>query len=484
MHFRVMTIFARHVACLCVLAGLLGYPDPWAVAFTALRGNTPSHRTSSRIVERRPSRQHNFWPCSTKASTIPRDGPIFGVEHGTREGSSEVGGLGRKDSLEQFERDVDFVVNDLRKGPDMTIPRLYRGKPGRDLVMSNVFNLEMWGRHTSRWRYMRYLLEVPTSRLIRSIYPQMLMLTGWTVVAVLLESGPHPLVQRFKVPLTPLSLISTFVGALITMRSNQGLNRLAEGRVAWGRVIMLVRDTSQLLSEYVFPVNEQLGLFAARHISMFGWLHKCFLREEDDSDIVTAMLPNRADSDFILGQRKHQAAAISRLRQIMATLRERNEIPLCAHQAIEFNLLELNRVLGMCERIKGSMIPPVYTSHAGRLLVFYLMFLPLALHGTLSAPLTVLVTTMVGYSMLGLDEISHTLECPFRLMPLHQQSGNAMMDSMEAFVKRPPPLLEDSTGRREKVGKETEEEDFVGTAKLYFGEGPGGDAGVDLDQLD
>ena len=79
----------------------------------------------------------------------------------------------------------------------------------------------------------------------------------------------------------------------------------------------------------------------------------------------------------------------------------------------------------MCERLRGSPIPPVYTSHTSRLLVFYLLFLPLALHGSETRKfVTVLVTSTVSYAMLGLDEISHVLEQPFGLMPLHQLSRN------------------------------------------------------------
>lgn len=55
-----------------------------------------------------------------------------------------------------------------------------------------------------------------------------------------------------------------------------------------------------------------------------------------------------------------------------------------------------------------------------------------------------LMTGSIGFSMLGLDEISHQLEQPFRLMPLQQLSVMAMRDVADAFVC-PPPKLRDKT---------------------------------------
>jgi predicted membrane chloride channel (bestrophin family) len=76
------------------------------------------------------------------------------------------------------------------------------------------------------------------------------------------------------------------------------------------------------------------------------------------------------------------------------------------------------------------------------LLVFYLFFLPLALRGgnMLNGLGTVLTTSAVAYTMLGLDEISHLLEQPFKLMPLYHLSKNSMRDVGDAIVCQPPPL--------------------------------------------
>lgn len=51
------------------------------------------------------------------------------------------------------------------------------------------------------------------------------------------------------------------------------------------------------------------------------------------------------------------------------------------------------------------------------------------------------VTSVVAFAMLGLDEISHLLEQPFQLMPLHELSKRMMMDIADSFVYQTPSSL-------------------------------------------
>lgn len=246
------------------------------------------------------------------------------------------------------------------------------------------------------------------------------------------------------IPLASLSLVSTFIALLITIRSNQSLGRLAEARELWGRLFITTRDTAQMLVTYVYPKDKKLGLKAARHLSLMAWLLKDRLRDTNRKDIIEAMLSGESEVDviYLTSQLKKPAAAIARIRQVVADLAARNVLPYAPHQQLEQNLNEMNYILGMCERLRGSPIPPVYTTHTSRLLAFYLIFLPLALHGSRMTKLvSILVTTTVSYAMLGLDEISHILEQPFGLMPLHQLSRNIMSDIADAFVCQPPSFM-------------------------------------------
>lgn len=76
-------------------------------------------------------------------------------------------------------------------------------------------------------------------------------------------------------------------------------------------------DTANLLSEYVYRVNASHGLSALRHLSIFGFLLKARLREEDDSNVIKMMLP-AVDAKFVMSQRKHPVALIMKIRQIVS----------------------------------------------------------------------------------------------------------------------------------------------------------------------
>lgn len=65
-----------------------------------------------------------------------------------------------------------------------------------------------------------------------------------------------------------------------------------------------------------------------------------------------------------------------------------------------------------------------------------------------------IMTWAVGFAMLGLDELSHLCEQPFKFMPLYQISKRSMMAVADSFTCRPPPL----EGEEEERIKVTQEE--------------------------
>ena len=160
------------------------------------------------------------------------------------------------------------------------------------------------------------------------------------------------------------------------------------------------------------------------------------------ADVVRTMLPP-VDAEYVLHQRKLPAAILAKLRQGFQQLGAKGKLTTAEEIALDRSIEQLDHALMTNERIRASPIPPLYTSHTSRLLMFYLGFLPLALRqSSLSGIVTFLVSFVVGYTMLGLDEISHLLEMPFRLMPLRQLSKFCMLDVADALLCQPVPLEE------------------------------------------
>ena len=96
-------------------------------------------------------------------------------------------------------------------------------------------------------------------------------------------------------PLAPLTLISSAVALLLTLRMNLSLLRLQESRLAWGRLVLHARETAGLAATYCAAAPAEA---ICRHLAVLGWCLKASLRAgEDDSDVVSTMLPPATAED-------------------------------------------------------------------------------------------------------------------------------------------------------------------------------------------
>jgi predicted membrane chloride channel (bestrophin family) len=323
------------------------------------------------------------------------------------------------DTLEKFREDVRKVLDISKMSEvDPSLPSLYLSHSPSFTV---IWGDREWNMHTSRWRYVRYMLQFPTSRLLRRTLPQMTVLLIWTCLMISVSSK-DVLLGRMHIGLTPMSLVSTFVAALLTMRSNQGLCRLNDARNAFAQVVQHTRELGQLISVSVIPYDTQMGLLAARHNAAFCWSLNAHVQGTSCDDVTGTLLPNQVDAHFISQyQRKPPAAIIMRLRQILEYLIKRNKIEKEVQKQIFQTISKLNEALTISERIRNSPVPPLYTAHTTRLLVFYLFWLPMALYGTIQKGIATLVVTMaVGYAMLGL--VSGSIPIVISILKNHRVS--------------------------------------------------------------
>ena len=310
------------------------------------------------------------------------------------------------------------------------------------LSYCKTWTLDDWEYHNSRWRYFRYLKNLPRSRLLRRIMPQQLVLLAWTFLCIYGSKNIVSWTQ--KIPLSALGTISSFVAFLLTLRCNQGLSRLDEARRLWSKVILNTREMGQLISAFVYPVDKQLALMLGRHVAIFGWLLKSqlrFTKNDEVADIVRTMLPDKKDADYLSSQRQKTVAVVTRIRQVISVLGKQHRLTTAEEMALDHTAHALSEAITSTGRIRASPIPTLYTSHASRLLMFYLLCLPASLSMSgLEDTVTVLLTMVVGFAMFGLDEISHLFEQPFRVIPMYQICKRSMVAVADCFTCRPPAL--------------------------------------------
>ena len=112
-----------------------------------------------------------------------------------------------------------------------------------------------------------------------------------------------------------MTLISSAVALLLTLRMNLSLLRLQESRLAWGRLVLHARETAGLAATYCAAAPAEA---ICRHLAVLGWCLKASLRAgEDDSDVVSTMLPP-ATAETVLAARKRPVALLRGAHAVVA----------------------------------------------------------------------------------------------------------------------------------------------------------------------
>eukprot|EP00522_Entomoneis_paludosa_P018923 CAMPEP_0172444096 /NCGR_PEP_ID=MMETSP1065-20121228/4209_1 /TAXON_ID=265537 /ORGANISM="Amphiprora paludosa, Strain CCMP125" /LENGTH=480 /DNA_ID=CAMNT_0013194515 /DNA_START=82 /DNA_END=1524 /DNA_ORIENTATION=+ len=424
-------------------------------------GPTPAPRGGSTRTSLRSSSSSSL---STPSTATSKSFLSFGQFKKNPKSSPPV-----PDSVTQLARDVQTVLEDLRSEKyDPTVSASFQGTTLPTFAIT--WNHDLWERHNSRWRMIAYFLFWPQSALFRAVQPQLWTLLLWTTLVVLVQSPVTsfppflapvltPLfaslqwTQKVSVPMTSLGLISSFVASLLALRTNQGMARLLEARQAFGKVVLYTRDMASVVRHFIYDKDPQLALKLARHLATFSWLLKHFLRGtkmslgNKDEDIIHTMIGQYQpeDAHYIQRQRKPPVAVLMRLRQALTQLEQDHLLSTAEALAMDHLISHMDLAIMTTERIVASPIPPLFTTHGCRFMVLYLMILPLALKSQLQGAGLFLTVGVVGYAMLGLEEISHLMEQPFRVAPLYHLCKNSMTDVANAFCLAPPDNL--STGR-------------------------------------
>ena len=151
-------------------------------------------------------------------------------------------------------------------------------------------------------------------------------------------------------------------------------------------------------------------------------------RFEDDPTANVQRLLGASDSEAVLSSSHRPVAVLMTLTRHLKRAHEAGELPTHIHTECERTLHELNKTLGGCERLLTTPLPLSYTRHTSRTLALWLLFLPLALWGSMGVS-CVPATFFVTYLLLGIDEIGIQIEEPFCTLPL-----TAQCDALEAIT--------------------------------------------------
>ena len=264
-------------------------------------------------------------------------------------------------------------------GPD---PSLRCDLVSTGSTYTRLWTEEDWRQHASICRYSRHLRFWHKSTIARAIAPLVAAATLWAAaVAVFGERYPN---YRLSLPFQPMLLFGQAITLLLTMRTNASLARLAEARALAGRVGTTCREIAGLLVAYVDEDRSTAPLvqLAARHLCAVPWGIKRVVRGGADAarfaELLGALLP-AAEVGPLLAAPLPPLASVGRLRAIVQHVHGAGRLDRAAHRTIEGRLGALNDVVGACERLAQSPVPPAYTRHTSRMLLIFLVLVPVGL---------------------------------------------------------------------------------------------------------
>jgi putative membrane protein len=172
---------------------------------------------------------------------------------------------------------------------------------------------------------------------------------------------------------------------------------------------------------------------------------RCHLRRQDPIPEVAPFF-RRPVIEALRDEQNVPAAILAwmatRLRRVLDGRRGDDTFRLVA---LDETMSELTNLMGACERIKNTPIPRQYDFLPRVMVRAYLLILPLGMVRELG-PVTPLITAVIGFLFLSLDQIGRNVEAPFE-NDIHDTPMTALCRTIEINLRQmmgeaelPPPV--------------------------------------------
>jgi putative membrane protein len=230
------------------------------------------------------------------------------------------------------------------------------------------------------------------------------------------------------IDLTPYEVAGAALSLLLVLRTNAGYDRWWEARKLWGGIVNQCRDLS-IVALANGPTDRRWREETVHWTIAFAHSARHSLREERDFPELAALVG--ADAPQIVAA-EHMPSRISATiaEQLARALREQQMPGFAFQQADRDRALLLDHV-GGCERIQKTPLPLAYAVKIRQFIFVFLLALPFALIARVGW-LTPLVTILVAYPILALDEIGAELQQPFSTASLN----HLPLDEICATIER------------------------------------------------
>ncbi|WP_165227199.1 bestrophin family protein [Aquisphaera insulae] len=236
----------------------------------------------------------------------------------------------------------------------------------------------------------------------------------------------HPAFPNVAVPITPYEVLGAALGALLVLRTNAGYDRWWEARKLWGGIVNQCRNIVVLAVAHG-PDDVAWKRQVAAWTAAFAHACRRSLRNQRELGELKPLI-GEAETERIAAS-DHMPSAVSLMMSRLFRQGAEMGLDQFAFLRAEDERAKLIDHLGGCERILRSPLPMAYSIQIRQFIFVFLFTLPFGLLADDLDWLTPVVTMLVAFPILALDEIGVELQNPFsesRLnhLPLTDLCGN------------------------------------------------------------
>ncbi len=237
--------------------------------------------------------------------------------------------------------------------------------------------------------------------------------------------------MKLGLEIAPFEIAGAALGLLLILRTNAGYDRWWEARKLWGGIVNQSRNLVIDALAYG-PSDPEWKEQFTRWAAVYPHIARSQLRGAPPSLEVAQLVGPVVSAQIAMSPHMPSFVAL----QLAHMLREACD----AGTLDRFAFLQLDREraalidhLGACERILKTPLPMVYAIKIRRFLAVFLITLPFALLHQLQAIwLIPLITMMVAYPLVSLDQIGVELQNPFSLRNL----GHLPLDDISRTIEQ------------------------------------------------
>lgn len=237
----------------------------------------------------------------------------------------------------------------------------------------------------------------------------------------------------FGLEITPYEFAGAVLGLLLVLRTNAGYDRWWEARKLWGGIVNQSRNLVIGAMSYG-PTNPEWREQVVRWAAAFPHVARHSLRgEQPSSEVANLVGPENAKQ---IASAEHMPSFVAlKLSDLLREACERFAMDRFAFIQVDRECALLIDHIGACERILKTPLSRAYSIKIRRFILLFLLTLPLALlHRTDGDWLVPLITMLVAYPLLSLDQIGIELENPFSTSNLSHLPLDEISAAIEANV--------------------------------------------------